>query len=125
VGLGKTIFEFLFHSFFFTCYFLLIKLCFVKQWLTLMNTAKQILILTYTYMQNKRHWEDTNFQKITFVFVSILPGEEMKYLPSGLVEVNGKMASWKESYVPMDRARENLHLNSFTLSKKTYILLSD
>ena len=86
-----------------------------------MNTVKKTLLLTYTYMKNKRRWEDTNFQRTIFVFVSILPGEAMKYLPSGLVELNGKMARWKESHVPMDRARKS---STLTLSpgQKTYIL---
>jgi hypothetical protein len=48
----------------------------------------------------------------------------MKYLPSGLVTLNGKMARWKESHVPMDRARKS---STLTLSpcQKTDILLSD
>jgi hypothetical protein len=89
-----------------------------------MNTVKQTLLLTYTYMKNKRRWVDTNFQRNIFVFVSILPGEAMKYLPSGLVELNGKMDSWKESHVPMDRARESSTL-IVSPCQKTYILLSE
>jgi hypothetical protein len=62
VGLGKTdANSFSFLSF--ACYFLLIKLCFVKQWLILINIVKQTLLLTYTDMQNKRRWENTNFSK--------------------------------------------------------------
>jgi hypothetical protein len=47
----------------------------------------------------------------------------MKYLSSGLVTLNGNMDRWKESHVPMDRAKKNLHLNTFTLSKNKYLPL--
>jgi hypothetical protein len=94
VALGKTECEILFFSFFFLL-FSLIEFYFVKKWLILINIVKQTFFLTYIDMQNKRRWENTNFQKIIFVFVSILPGEEMKYLLSFLVMLNGKMDRWK------------------------------
>jgi hypothetical protein len=64
------------------------------------------------------------FSKSYFIFASILPGEMMKYPPSGLVKLKGRMASWKESHVPLDRARES---STLTVSpfQKTDILLSD
>jgi hypothetical protein len=46
---------------YFACYFLLIKLCFIKQWLNLINMVKQTMLLTNNYMQNKRRWSNTNF----------------------------------------------------------------
>jgi hypothetical protein len=48
----------------------------------------------------------------------------MKYIPSGLVTLNGNMARWKESHVPMDRGRKR---STLTLSpcKIIDILLSD
>jgi hypothetical protein len=49
----------------------------------------------------------------------------MKYMPSGLVEINGNMARWKESHVPMDRAREISNLTLSPCKKKTYTLLSN
>jgi hypothetical protein len=48
----------------------------------------------------------------------------MKYLLSGLVTLNGKMARWKESHVPMDKARKGPTL-ILSPCQKTYILLSD
>jgi hypothetical protein len=48
----------------------------------------------------------------------------MKYLPSVLVTLNGKMARWKESHVAMDRDRKGPTL-TFSPYRKTYILLSE
>jgi hypothetical protein len=46
----------------------------------------------------------------------------MKYLPSVLVELNGKMAKWKELHIPMDRAMERSTLTLSPCKKKDIIL---